>query len=308
MSNANTHFAPVVDYDAPTQVQDDDEEEEEAEDIFKIEGDVDMHWYPGKKNFNSALKLGTQMFDKETGQPKFIMFGPEYNGELTPAELTYVHAYALLFKRWGYRTAPLQRNKKDAVVPPGSEHERFELRLHKEDSVYGYLTPFTDVLFRNLQQLDHVVAVPVTVEELVDDDDDDDEKKSDSDQLFKYVHMTDRVLPCDGVCKFACAIDPSQCDDRDVKHRASLFLEEFFICQTDEDNYPLLVHLADEGCAGCTLGFIALIYAANALIAIIDQDYEAAYAIASAYVNIYDKYTSSSHGSCAPSSSFLPHQ
>jgi uncharacterized membrane protein len=80
--------------------------------------------------------------DFATNRKTFPPTGP------TEVEKRALIQFMKLFQEWGYRVRHLVKDPSANV-----EHSAFELRLHKQDSdLYADITPYTDPLFRSLQQ------------------------------------------------------------------------------------------------------------------------------------------------------------
>jgi hypothetical protein len=170
--------------------------------------------------------------------------------KLRPREVEILRDYyAVLFRTWGYRTG------RDGA------HERYEDELHGL-TAYGYLTPFTDPLFRNLQQI--------------------------------AAWGQDTVISADGYHLFwrAAGIDPGRIMNA-AEIRAMHDLLGRFLAEPDpgyqgETMLNALTDMAGESLRGRTVAFATVVFAANAVLAVVDSDYGVADNIARLYMRRYD--------------------
>lgn len=177
--------------------------------------------------------------------------------KLRPREVNLIRTnYAALFRAWGYRTG---RNQ---------EHENYEDELHvsvaRGSRVYGYLTPFTDALFRNLQQI---------------------------------ATGSSLVLSGDGYYKFdrASGIDPVDLMTPVELNELDNILRRFL---AEDDSRPSEVRqgtvhdamfdLASEKLRGRTVAFATMVFAASAVLSIAERNYQDASDTVRLYIRRYD--------------------
>ena len=151
---------------------------------------------------------------------------------LAPEEIKELKAHRLLYLRWGYRTGHRWR------------HQLFE-EMISGLSCYAYLSQYSDVLFRNLQQVD--------------------------------VYNADSLYEGDTRCKFSTAARAEQ-PDKSIVREASRVVQVFI---SDECVCREMHALASADAEGKTKAFCFVKLAAQALIAISRQRYIEAECIAS---------------------------
>ena len=143
---------------------------------------------------------------------------------------------------------------------PSGEMQAFELALH-DGNFYHYLTDYSDPVFRNLEQID---------------------------ALEPGLPLGPIILACDSRDKLALAALSSGggSGEPEEMRAAAEHLRRFLAQPRAAD---MLKNLASSRVTGHSIGFAAVVCAANAMLAIASGEFDAAREIARAYVSAADR-------------------